>query len=187
MQPAALHLGAAEFTLKSNGGVAVSGPAATAATTVAIRARLSNQLVPEDQDPCKVGNGGAVTQVKYIQLTHGIESARFQPLTYEVKTWFQNVVLSNSTFQMQQLAPLRSGGCDAMVACAADPSSSAGRDCGGAVRVRMQLPHTLERARFQPLNLSSEKLVLSSLCSFKCNLYRYTAARAPSATPATAP
>jgi hypothetical protein len=45
----------------------------------------------------------------------------------------------------------------------------------GAVQVKSSLPIALESAWFQPLNLSSDFLV-SKICFFKCNLYRYTSA-----------
>lgn len=58
------ELGAAEFTLKSNGGVAITGAKGKAPpSSVVIPARFSNQLVPEDEDPCRVDNGGCDAMV----------------------------------------------------------------------------------------------------------------------------
>jgi hypothetical protein len=45
-------------------------------------------------------------------------------------------------------------------------------EVGGCTSSRIQLTHSFASAWFQPLDLSNEKL-LSKLCFFQCNLYRY--------------
>ena len=68
----AADLGTETFTMRALGGVAVSGgggaSSASLPSATAIPPRVSNQLVPEDQDPCKVANGGCDAMVSCMAL-----------------------------------------------------------------------------------------------------------------------
>jgi hypothetical protein len=108
--------------------------------------------------PC---SGGAVQVVNPV-VTHSLLKRLDSTLeTMKWKTRFQSLLLS----QMGRLVPLRGG--DGTLR----KSPDLWKKWWGCTCCESSCPHSLKSAWFQPLSLSSEKLV--SKFAFKCNLHRY--------------